>query len=68
MTGPLAAVLRGLADLEGRIRAAVADRRAGDPNPDDPFRGLYLSDEVIEALLDEPRVPLRIVYPMAKII
>jgi hypothetical protein len=57
VTSPLAAVLDGLAALEGRIRAAVADRRAGDPSPDDPFRGLYLSDEVIEALLGEPRAP-----------
>jgi hypothetical protein len=57
VTSPLAAVLEGLAEIEGRIRTAVADRRSGDPNPDDPFRGLYLSDEVIEALLSEPRVP-----------
>ncbi|MEU8229123.1 ATP-binding protein [Actinoplanes sp. NPDC048967] len=57
MTSPLAAVLDGLAALEGRIRTAVADRRALDPNPDDPFRGLYLSDEAIAALLDERRTP-----------
>ena len=32
--------------LEERIRRLVADRRAVDPAPDDPFRGLYISDEV----------------------
>ena len=31
--------------VEGRVRALVAHRRRDDPNPDDPFRGLYLSDE-----------------------
>ncbi|WP_018680958.1 ATP-binding protein [Actinokineospora enzanensis] len=44
-----------LARLEQRIRDAVALRRAGDPNPDDPFRGLYLSDETIDALFDDHR-------------
>jgi hypothetical protein len=52
-----AAVLDGLAELEQRIREAIAGRRSVDPNPDDPFRGLYLSEEAIEALLDEPRTP-----------
>lgn len=50
-------ILERLAGLERRIRVAVAARRATDPNPDDPFRGLYLSDEVIEALLDSGREP-----------
>jgi hypothetical protein len=57
VTTPVAAVLDGLAGVEERIRRAIADRRAGDPNPDDPFRGLYLSEEAIEALLGEPRAP-----------
>jgi hypothetical protein len=43
--------------LERRIRDAVAVRRVTDPHPDDPFRGLYLSDEAIDALLDEHRQP-----------
>jgi hypothetical protein len=38
--------------LEERIRRLVADRRAVDPAPDDPFRGLYLSDEAVDRLLD----------------
>jgi hypothetical protein len=39
--------------LEGRVRALVATRRADDPAPDDPLRGLYLSDEHIDRVLEE---------------
>ena len=39
------------------MRAAVGLRRADDPNPDDPFRGLYLSDDAVDALLDGGRDP-----------
>ncbi|WP_432742690.1 ATP-binding protein [Streptomyces sp. JH002] len=41
--------------VEQRIRAAVAERRRTDPDPDDAFRGLYLSEERIQWLLDEGR-------------
>ena len=37
--------------VEDRLRALVAERRADDPAPDDPFRGLYLSDETVDRLL-----------------
>jgi AAA+ superfamily predicted ATPase len=37
--------------VEDKVRALVAHRRNVDPAPDDPFRGLYLSDQVIDALL-----------------
>ena len=40
--------------IERRIRALVAHRRAADPNPDDPFRGLYVSDEAVDRLLAPP--------------
>jgi len=40
-----------LALVEAQVRAAVAARRALDPNPDDAFRGLYLSDEQVDRLL-----------------
>ncbi|HEY5835146.1 MAG TPA: ATP-binding protein [Streptomyces sp.] len=43
-----------LALVEERVRRAVEARRAGDPEPDDPFRGIYLSDEAVRRLLDEP--------------
>lgn len=50
-------IFERLAALERRIRAAVVSRRMTDPNPEDPFRGLYLSDEVIDALLASAREP-----------
>jgi hypothetical protein len=50
-------LLDRLAQLERRIRDAVAARRATDPHPDDPFRGLYLSDEAIDSLLEARRGP-----------
>jgi ATPase family associated with various cellular activities (AAA) len=37
--------------LEGRVRDLIAHRRQDDPNPDDPFRGLYLTDEAIDRIL-----------------
>lgn len=46
-----------LLPVERRVRQAVAQRRRSDPNPDDPYRGLYLSDEAIAALLAAPRAP-----------
>ena len=37
--------------VETRVRALIAHRRQHDPAPDDPFRGLYLTDDIIDALL-----------------
>src|SRR5262249_6876070 len=51
----LAHVLNRLAVVERRVQAAVQDRRAGDPNPDDAFRGLYLSEDEVDLLLAQPR-------------
>jgi winged helix domain-containing protein/ATPase family protein associated with various cellular activities (AAA) len=50
-------VLARLAAVERRVRAAVAERRRGDPHPDDPYRGLYLTDDAVAALLETPRKP-----------
>jgi hypothetical protein len=50
-------LLRRLQRLEFAVRAAVARRREGDPQPDDPFRGLYLSDEAVDAALAAAREP-----------
>ncbi len=47
-----------LARVESRIRVAVARRRASDPDPDDRFRGLYISDAHADALLEGPGEPL----------
>ncbi|OLZ62522.1 ATPase [Streptomyces sp. IMTB 2501] len=50
-TDPLWARLRL---VEERVRYAVAARRAADPDPDDPYRGQYLSPEAVERILHEP--------------
>jgi hypothetical protein len=49
--------------VEERIRALVAHRRSHDPAPDDPFRGLYLSDDVVDALLAPTPSPPDISQP-----
>ncbi len=43
--------------VEDRIRALVLHRRVDDPAPDDPFRGLYLTEEVVDQLLTPQPVP-----------
>ena len=56
---PSRAYLSGrLAIVEARVRAAVERRRTGDPDPDDRFRGLYVSDAQVDALLGGERRPL----------
>ncbi|MFI1195412.1 ATP-binding protein [Micromonospora sp. NPDC020750] len=50
-------LLRRLQRVELAVRAAVAARRESDPQPDDPFRGLYLSDEAVDASLAAGREP-----------
>ena len=44
--------------IEARIRAAVARRRATDPDPDDRFRGLYVSDVQVDEMLAGGTAPL----------
>ncbi len=57
MTDPSLAYLLGRASLtEDRVRALVEQRRADDPAPDDPFRGLYVNDETVDRLLAGPAV------------
>ncbi|MEV4878945.1 AAA family ATPase [Streptomyces cyaneofuscatus] len=41
-----------LARVEERVRHAVAARRATDPEPDDPYRGQYLTPDAVERILD----------------
>src|SRR3981081_3688797 len=50
-------VLRRLELVEARVRAAVARRRATDPETDDRFRGLYISQVHVDRLLAEKSVP-----------
>ncbi|BBC35508.1 hypothetical protein SGFS_068020 [Streptomyces graminofaciens] len=40
--------------VERLVRAAVDRRRGADPHPDDPLRGLYLSEEHVGRLLEGP--------------
>ncbi|MBP1705996.1 MAG: ATPase [Chloroflexi bacterium] len=47
-----------LAVVEARVRAAVARRRIDDPDPDDRFRGLYVSETQVDALLGGEPGPL----------
>jgi hypothetical protein len=44
--------------IETRIRAAVARRRATDPDPDDRFRGLYVSDLQVDEMLAGRTAPI----------
>ncbi|WP_037840621.1 ATP-binding protein [Streptomyces sp. NRRL WC-3549] len=39
--------------VEQRVRRAVEARREADPDPDNEFRGLYLTEESVARLLDE---------------
>src|SRR3989441_7695179 len=50
-------VLRRLELIEARVRAAVARRRATDPETDDRFRGLYISQGHVDRLLAEKSAP-----------
>jgi hypothetical protein len=47
-----------LAALESRVREAVARRREVDVDPDDRFRGLYITDDQVDGLLDDDLVGL----------
>ena len=51
---------------EDGFGALVAQRRADDPAPDDPFRGLYLSDETVDRLLRRARPPAARARPRAR--
>jgi Winged helix domain, variant/ATPase family associated with various cellular activities (AAA) len=53
----LAHLLGRLRVLEARVRRAVEHRRDADPNFDDPFRGLYLSEADVDRLLDPDPAP-----------
>ncbi|WUH78922.1 ATP-binding protein [Streptomyces sp. NBC_00435] len=49
-----------LRTVEERVRQAVALRRAVDPDPDDPYRGQYLTPEAVARILDaryDPGLP-----------
>ncbi|HJD82691.1 ATP-binding protein [Kitasatospora aureofaciens] len=43
--------------VEQRVREAVRERRADDPDPDDPYRGQYLGPEAVERILASSAAP-----------
>ncbi|MET7613919.1 ATP-binding protein, partial [Streptomyces seoulensis] len=43
--------------VEERVRKAVAARRSVDPDPDDPYRGQYLTPEAAQRVLDTRAEP-----------
>ena len=51
-------VLRRLELVEARVRAAVARRRTTDPETDDRFRGLYISQTHVDRLLADRSAPV----------
>jgi hypothetical protein len=51
-----AALRARLATLERTVRVAVDARRGSDPQPDDPFRGLYVTHDQAVELLDRSGV------------
>ncbi|MEW1724986.1 ATP-binding protein [Streptomyces sp. NPDC093109] len=53
--GQLRELLDGAVRIEQRVRRAVEARRRTDPNPEDEFRGLYLTQETVRRLLEEGR-------------
>jgi winged helix domain-containing protein/ATPase family protein associated with various cellular activities (AAA) len=52
-TASMRYLLERLGAIEQRVRRAVDQRRADDPQADDPFRGLYLTEETVRRLLDQ---------------
>jgi hypothetical protein len=52
-------LLARLASIEQRARAIAEGRHAADPDPADRFRGLYLSIDRLQAVLDERSPPPR---------
>src|SRR6185312_12170743 len=50
----LAYLFARLEIVEARVRAAVDRRRADDADPNDRFRGLYISDAQVDGLLAGP--------------
>jgi Winged helix domain, variant/ATPase family associated with various cellular activities (AAA) len=54
----IAYLLARLGVVEARVRAAVDRRRADDSDPDDRFRGLYISDAQVDGLFGGSAGPL----------
>ena len=55
-----------LAVVEARVRTLVDIRRGADPDPDDAFRGLYVSDDQVDRMLDPAGLEAR-AAPLAQV-
>jgi hypothetical protein len=64
----LAHLLGRLEVVHGRVRDAVGRHRAPDPEGDERFRGLYISDAEVDALLAEARPPTALPAPDAELL
>ena len=51
----IAYLFRRLTAVEARVRGAVERRRIVDPDPDDRFRGLYISEAHVQHLLSDAK-------------
>ncbi|MFD8944283.1 ATP-binding protein, partial [Streptomyces californicus] len=51
-SGAVGELWERLGRVEQRVREAVAARRAVDPDPDDPYRGQYLTPEAAARVLE----------------
>ena len=49
--GPDELLLAWLQNVEALVQRAVEHRRADDPLPEDPFRGLYISEDAVDRLM-----------------
>ena len=61
-------VIGRLAALRARCRGLVSARQSEDPDPEDRFRGLYVTDDqVLGYLADQPPVPAALADPDAEV-
>ena len=51
---PGSGIVERVAELRRRVAGLVAAERAGDPDADDPFRGLYVTDQHVDRVLETP--------------
>jgi hypothetical protein len=59
----LAHLLGRLEVVHGRVREGVARHRVPDPDGDERFRGLYISDAEVDMLLASPHAPIALPAP-----
>ncbi|MCU1345334.1 MAG: ATPase central domain protein [Acidimicrobiia bacterium] len=72
MSEPLDPSLRHLrarlAVVEARVSALVAWRRSDDPDPDDPYRGVYVAEAHVDRMLAPSVVPARLLADVDRLL